>query len=513
MVLTVIICGQNLSAQTILEGYTFEVNNRGYLQQVRVSVHKLPGNILQGEWDTDTVGRFTALLPKGRYKITCRKEPFVEHLDTVELKDEPVYVKLEMHRKPGYLFDATLADAREHPDQIVDAIPGATIEIYNRTTKKTEQVLPRHEFAFFRQYFEPGNHYTMMIRKPGYLAKRIEVYVNIEGCILCVDGVRSLTPGVTENLTNNNTMGTLLANIELEKAALEKKIEIQNIYYDYDKWDIRPDAAERLDVAVELLKDNPGLSVELGSHTDARGSDAYNQTLSQKRAESAVAYIISEGVESARITAKGYGESQLANRCRNRVVCSEEEHQKNRRTVLRITGILFDSLEDRRYKPLSQIIQEEEASGTVRIKGKKRSTQKNENYYIDGVKVSKEAAKTSAPPAEKPAKMVMAVPPAFDSDNKDALKYQPKPFPTDFEGFTVEVMRVKKALVPGKDSLLERITPMMLRYEAADKRYSYYIGSFETMEQIREFYNKTALPLFPKARVVRFTKGKKTYIE
>lgn len=510
--------GQTAFSQSVLEGYTFETNNRGYLQQVRVSVHKLPENSLKGEWDTDTVGRFTALLPKGRYKITCRKEAFVDLLDTVDLKDEPLYVKLEMHRKPGYLFDATLADAREHPDQIVDAIQGATIEIYNRTTHKVEQVLPRHEYAFFQQYFEPGNHYTMMIRKPGYLAKRVEVYVNIEGCILCVDGVRTMTPGVTENLTNNNTMGTLLANIELEKAALEKKIEIQNIYYDYDKWNIRPDAAERLDIAVQLLKDNPSLSVELGSHTDARGSDAYNQTLSQKRAESAVAYIVSEGVEQARITAKGYGETQIANRCRNGVTCTDTEHEQNRRTVLRITGIVFDSLEDRRYKPLSHIILEEEATGQVRIKGKKRSVKKQtDHYYIDNQKDTlpkppkavESKPQKSADIEEEIRQAAMVVPPSFVGDSK----YQPKAFPSDFDGYTVEVTRVRKALVPGKDSILQVFAPMKVRYETVDKRYAYYIGEFQTLDELRKFYNETAQPLFPKARVVQFSKGKKTYIQ
>ena len=76
----------------------------------------------------------------------------------------------------------------------------------------------------------------------------------------------------------------------------------------------------------------PGMEVELRSHTDCRGSDTYNQWLSQKRAESAVAYIIKHGIESNRITARGYGESMPVNKCVNGVQCTEEEHQMNRRT-------------------------------------------------------------------------------------------------------------------------------------------------------------------------------------
>jgi len=88
-----------------------------------------------------------------------------------------------------------------------------------------------------------------------------------------------------------------------------------------------------------FLKDNPGLKFELGSHTDARGSDPYNLTLSDKRAKSAVDYMIANcGVDPVSITSKGYGETQLINKCDDGVACSETEHQLNRRTEIKITG-------------------------------------------------------------------------------------------------------------------------------------------------------------------------------
>ena len=115
---------------------------------------------------------------------------------------------------------------------------------------------------------------------------------------------------------------------------------IENIYYDYDKANIRHDAAIELDKVVELLVENPGIIIELGSHTDSRGSDAYNLNLSQRRADSAVKYIIDNGIDKDRITAKGYGETRLLNRCSNGVRCSEEEHQLNRRTEFKVTGFI-----------------------------------------------------------------------------------------------------------------------------------------------------------------------------
>lgn len=113
---------------------------------------------------------------------------------------------------------------------------------------------------------------------------------------------------------------------------------IDNIYYDFDKDNIRPDAALELDKLVAVLNEYPEINIELGSHTDSRGSDAYNLNLSQRRARSAVAYIIKQGIGQNRITAKGYGETQHVNKCKNGVQCTDEEHQMNRRTEVKIVN-------------------------------------------------------------------------------------------------------------------------------------------------------------------------------
>lgn len=120
---------------------------------------------------------------------------------------------------------------------------------------------------------------------------------------------------------------------------ISKLYEINSIYYDLDKADIRPDAAEELDKIVQFLSDNPQMNLELGAHTDARASTGYNLKLSQRRAESAVKYIIRRGIATDRIKPKGYGESQLINECSDGVECPEEMHQQNRRTEFKIIKI------------------------------------------------------------------------------------------------------------------------------------------------------------------------------
>ena len=123
--------------------------------------------------------------------------------------------------------------------------------------------------------------------------------------------------------------------LTLNKIILAKAIEVKDILYDYNKYDIRPDAAIRLDTLVQTLVDNPKISIELSSHTDQRGKDAYNLKLSQQRAQAAVDYIVSKGIDKARITAKGYGETRP-------IVAkptTEEEYQRNRRTEFKVTRV------------------------------------------------------------------------------------------------------------------------------------------------------------------------------
>ncbi|MCW3125709.1 MAG: hypothetical protein JWO03_1367 [Bacteroidetes bacterium] len=115
---------------------------------------------------------------------------------------------------------------------------------------------------------------------------------------------------------------------------------INNIYYDLDKSFIRPDAAKELDNVVRIMKDNPTLEMELGSHTDCRSSAKYNDQLSVRRAKAAVSYIVSKKIKMSRILAAGYGESKLVNGCvcepKDDSNCTEEQHSKNRRTEVKV---------------------------------------------------------------------------------------------------------------------------------------------------------------------------------
>lgn len=127
---------------------------------------------------------------------------------------------------------------------------------------------------------------------------------------------------------------TLVSDTIRMKVATDQHILLKNIYYDFDRSDILPESEVELNKLVKFMKENPKYKVELGSHTDCRGSDEYNIGLSQRRANSAVNYVIFKGIDPARITAIGYGETRHVNRCKNGVRCKETEHRQNRRTEI-----------------------------------------------------------------------------------------------------------------------------------------------------------------------------------
>jgi outer membrane protein OmpA-like peptidoglycan-associated protein/tetratricopeptide (TPR) repeat protein len=112
---------------------------------------------------------------------------------------------------------------------------------------------------------------------------------------------------------------------------------IENIYYAFGDWKILPDAENILAKVVQVMKNDPGLMVEVDSHTDSRSSADFNMTLSNKRARTAVDYIVAHGIQSNRIRGVGFGETRLLNRCADGVECSDEEHAINRRTEFKIT--------------------------------------------------------------------------------------------------------------------------------------------------------------------------------
>jgi outer membrane protein OmpA-like peptidoglycan-associated protein len=127
---------------------------------------------------------------------------------------------------------------------------------------------------------------------------------------------------------------------ELERSKEAFTVRLNNIYYDFNKWEIRSDAINDLDKVSEFMANMPNVAIDIVAHTDARGSADYNMSLSNKRAASAKDFLVSNGVPSNRLEAKGKGETELLNRCANHVKCSAKENQLNRRTEFKIVKVV-----------------------------------------------------------------------------------------------------------------------------------------------------------------------------
>jgi outer membrane protein OmpA-like peptidoglycan-associated protein len=172
---------------------------------------------------------------------------------------------------------------------------------------------------------EPSKNYVFFIEKEEHYTKR-EPFTTI-----------GKSPAY-EDLTQKETTLTLSTKVVMNKIKKDEVFVVDNINYDYDKWDIRPEAALELDKIVQFMVDNPTITIELSSHTDSRGDDKYNMNLSAKRAESSKFYMVSKGIKKDRVISKGYGETKPL----IPDAATEEDFQKNRRTefkILKVAGM------------------------------------------------------------------------------------------------------------------------------------------------------------------------------
>jgi len=192
----------------------------------------------------------------------------------------------------------------------------ATVFILNNTSKTVKILKTKQDGTFIVQVDRPEQ-LTIRALKLNYIADCLPLTI------------KEIRAGLISPLPRE---------LLLDKLEIHKSYKIENIYYNYDKSEIREDAKPELDKLVQIMKEN-AINVELRSHTDSRGSKEYNDNLSQNRAQAAVDYIISQGIDASRIIARGYGERSLVNRCADGIPCTEEEHQANRRTEFNVIGI------------------------------------------------------------------------------------------------------------------------------------------------------------------------------
>lgn len=282
-----------------------------------ITTKRAPKNAAAHPGDLLREGFFTSNRPGGRggddiYRYEQRvPPPKPPKTDTVPTSPQAYKMLLE-----GYVLEKIFATTDDPNSKVLGRRPlaGATVVIEAGNKKQTLTV---KDDGFFSITLAENTDYSFGASLNGYLA----------------NSTKFSTKGIAKD--PDNPVQTYEVEIVLDKIYRDKEIVLENIYYDFDKWDIRPDAEPTLNRLAEVLRQNPGIRIQLGSHTDCRGNDNYNQTLSQRRAESAVNYLISKGIDPGRLSAVGYGESQPAADCAC-ARCTEIEHQTNRRTTFKV---------------------------------------------------------------------------------------------------------------------------------------------------------------------------------
>ncbi|MFA9388595.1 MAG: OmpA family protein [Prolixibacteraceae bacterium] len=241
------------------------------------------------------------------YYFEASDPRYISNVDSLQAYE---IFKISDHAKTIYLDNASQIQVLALNEENNDPVAGVTIELTFKSGKVIEKITDGSGKVMCR------------VDQPGLvnIAFHKEGYQSLESS-LNVDKIGE---------------GNFSKTARLVPIYAGKTITLENLYYDVNSAVIRPDAALVLDELYQLLVEFPSMKIELSSHTDCRATSKYNQVLSQKRAESAVVYLVSKGIDQSRMIAVGYGESKLLNRCSDGVDCSEAEHQINRRTEIKI---------------------------------------------------------------------------------------------------------------------------------------------------------------------------------
>lgn len=193
-------------------------------------------------------------------------------------------------------------------------LPNTKVSLFDEKIQLVKECLSDEKGQYIFEV-ECGKNYHVRAQKEDYQTKEVN---------LAIDNKRGKT---NFSLTLEKFIKPVVVGVDLAKA-----VNLPNIYFDLDKSLIREDAAFELEKIAALMRQFPAMKVDVRSHTDSRHTTQYNNDLSERRAKATMDWLVSSGIEPSRLTSKGYGESQLINKCKDGVECTEAEHQANRRS-------------------------------------------------------------------------------------------------------------------------------------------------------------------------------------
>jgi|GEM_PF-290912 len=265
------------------------------------------------EMSTDGQGAYEKELQPGQeYTVIFAKEGFIPRIVDLNTEGEPearkYIVEPELRKGPFILLEGIVTDREKGL-----ILPQANIHIVEANTQEEIQAFQTRKDGRFWEILDEQGSFSIIATVTDFLTARFDIF------------------------PDSSRGDTLKANLMLIPLELDKVAKV--VYYDFDRSDIRIVGMRDLNEIAYFLMDNPEISVELGAHTDARGRSNYNLNLSNRRGEAAVRYLISRGIAPDRIRSTGFGEQFLVNDCGDGVDCDDTQHQRNRRTEVKIVAI------------------------------------------------------------------------------------------------------------------------------------------------------------------------------
>ena len=304
-----------------MSGIVTDLNTKDTLRDANLEIKNQKGEVISTLL-TDKNGAYTITLePDQTYTVEVKKDNHKNeqfNLST-DFNTPKVKQNVELENRPNVSYVGTVTDTKSKL-----ALEGVAVTVVDKETKKIILSTTTDKTGNFMKTLENLKYgkvlnFEIKLEKKEYASKTLDF---------------SNTPTQTGEININNQLDLSIGKVEVG-VDLSKLMDIKDIYFDYGKFEIRSDAAEQLDRIVAIMNEYPLMVIELGSHTDCRGTKSTNKTLSDNRAKSSAEYIKSRITTPTRISGVGFGESKLKVNCpcEGAVVspCPDEEHAKNRR--------------------------------------------------------------------------------------------------------------------------------------------------------------------------------------
>jgi outer membrane protein OmpA-like peptidoglycan-associated protein len=336
---------------------------------------------------TDAAGKYAVgIADNEHYTIIYEREGYVPFVQDLQIQPgtAPQHYRFDAALKKG---TALLVEGQTYDPERQIPMGNVAVEVVKAANHQVLKTVNSRADGLFWLVLDEGRDYNLLASQQGHFTATANL--------------------LRDSLTSDT------AHVKLNLAPLKPGEVFHTIYYAYGKSDVASMGKSDLQALASLLKANPDIRIELSSHTDSRGSSSYNKTLSQKRANQALDYLASLGVDRKRVDAIGFGEERLHNNCGDGVTCSEELHAQNRRTELRVIAA----------KPAAAPAGKTELKGTGTPSGKDaiKDTQLPD---------AKELLKSNSAPATPQDGTLQALPPKPDSLQRDSAGLgQQAPFP------------------------------------------------------------------------------------